>query len=366
VRVLLYSRVFPPAVGGMERFAEHLAAWLAARGHDVTVVTQTPAKPNTDRDRTYRVLRKPSPGVLGRAFREAEAVQVNGLSCRAVAAAVAAGRRPVTTHAGHQAICPTGLAWSERGECEAGPGRGPCGVCPRRGPVGMVGVALHRSAARVCRWNVCVSRYLERRLALPRSAVVYNPVPAKSLASRGPTAGEDGLIAFAGRLVAEKGLHILLRALQRLPHARLEVAGEGPLRSSAEQLAATLRVADRVRFRGALPLEGIAELYARASVVCVPSAWEEPFGYAAAEAMAMGRPVVATPKGALRELLEGGRGFLAARDDPPALATALEAALSDPRSRRQAGERAVNFADRELGLEVIGPRYEFLYEETAG
>ena len=366
MRLLLISRVFPPAVGGMERFAEQLSGWLSARGHEVTVVTQTAAEPDADRDRTYRVVREPSPGVLGRSFREAEAVQVNGLSSRAVAAAVAAGRRPVTTHAGHQAICPAGLAWSERGDCRAGPAPGPCGACPRRGPVGMVGVALHRGAARISRSNVCVSRYLERRLALPRGAVIYNPVPDKALASRGPTVGEDGLIAFAGRLVAEKGLHILLRALPRLPDARLEIAGDGPFRRSAEQLAGTLRVADRVRFRGALPFEGIAELYARASVVCVPSAWNEPFGYAAAEAMAMGRPVVATSKGALRELLGGGRGFLAGRPDPPALATALEAALEDPKSRREAGERAAKFADRELGLEVIGSRYEVLYREAAG
>jgi glycosyltransferase involved in cell wall biosynthesis len=366
LRLLLVSRAYPPAVGGMERFAEQLGEWFSARGHEVTVVTQTAAEPDADRDRPYRVMREPSWGVLGRVFREAEAVQVNGLSSRAVAAAVATGRRPVTTHAGHQAICPTGLAWSERGSCGAGPGRGPCGACPSRGPVGVVGVALHRGAARVSRSNVCVSRYLDRRLALPRSAVIYNPVPEKALASRTLTAGEDGLIAFAGRLVAEKGLHILLRSLPRLPDARLEVAGDGPLRSSAERLAATLRVADRVRFRGALPFQGIAELYARASVVCVPSAWDEPFGYVAAEAMAMGRPVVGTPSGALPELLKGGRGYLAGGPDPPALARALEAALGDPRSRREAGERAANFAHRELSPEVIGPRYEALYREAAG
>ena len=61
-------------------------------------------------------------------------------------------------------------------------------------------------------------------------------------------------------------------------------------------------------------------LYADAAVVCVPSAWQEPFGYAAAEAMAMGRAVVATPSGALRELLGDGRGFVAAAPTSDALA----------------------------------------------
>ena len=365
MRLLLLSRVFPPAVGGMERFAEQLAGWLSVRGHEVTVATQTAAEPEADRDRPYRVLRGPSPGALGRALRRAEAAHVNGLSARGVAAAVAAGRTPVTTHAGHQAICPTGLAWSERGVCDAGPRPGPCAACPGRGPIGTVDVGLHRSAARISRRNVCVSRYLERRLVPPRSEAIYNPVSEKAMTSRERRRGEDGLIAFSGRLVAEKGLHLLLRALPQLPATRLEVAGDGPLRSAAERLAASLGVRNRVRFVGSLPFEKLAELYVRSSVVCAPSAWGEPFGYSAAEAMAMGRAVVATPRGALPELLGGGRGFLAAGADPDALAAALEAALSDAGSLREAGERAARFADRELRLDVIGPRYESLYREAA-
>jgi glycogen synthase len=365
VRILLSSRVFPPAVGGMERFAEQVAGWLAARGHEVSVVTRTPGGPDADRDRPYRVLREPSTGAFLRAVRQADAVHVNGLSLRGILVATATGRSPVTTHQGHQAVCPTGLAWPGPTVCDAGPVWGPCRACPLATARGRADVAVHRIAVRLSRRNVTVSRYLERRLRLPRSAVVYNPVSQKRLRARTGGTEADGLIAFAGRLVAEKGLDLLLRSLARVPEARLEVAGDGPLRGGMEQLATALGVAERVRFLGSLPFEGVADLYARAAVVCVPTVCDEAFGYAAAEAMAMGRPVVATPRGALVELLEGKRGFLADRADPPALATALHHALSDSAVRRGAAERAAAFAERYLTIDVIGPRYESLYEEVA-
>jgi glycosyltransferase involved in cell wall biosynthesis len=120
-----------------------------------------------------------------------------------------------------------------------------------------------------------------------------------------------------------------------------------------------LRVAARMRFLGVLPLEGVAELYARATVVCVPSIMCEAFGYAAAEAMAMA--VVGTPAGALRELLGAGRGFMAEAVSSKALVQALEDALGDGEARR----RARDFALAELSVEAIGPRYIGIYQEAA-
>jgi glycosyltransferase involved in cell wall biosynthesis len=173
------------------------------------------------------------------------------------------------------------------------------------------------------------------------------------------------VIAFAGRLVAEKGLDLLIRALAYLPSARLEVAGDGPLRESLETLAKDLGVSSRISFVGAIPFEGVAELYARAAVVCVPSAWHEPFGYSAAEATAMERPVVATPNGALLELLRDGRGFVAEQATPEALASALSSALRNPTARGLAAARARAFAIAELTLDVLGPRYLQCYLEAA-
>ena len=116
--------------------------------------------------------------------------------------------------------------------------------------------------------------------------------------------------------MAEKGLDVLLHAVSMLPGVRLRIAGDGPMRSEWQRLADEIGVGGRAEFLGAMSLGELGGLYADAAVVCVPSAWQEPFGYAAAEAMAMGRAVVATPSGALPELLGDDRGFIAAAPTP--------------------------------------------------
>lgn len=348
----------------MERFAEDLAGWLAGRGHEVTVATRTTAPTAADRARPYGVLRAASLRTLLGATRRADMVHVNGLSVKGIALAIAAGRWPVVTHAGHQAICPTGLAWNSDGGCSAGPRPGPCGGCTERGPQAVARVSAHHVAARLAGVNVCISRYLAWRLGMPRSRIIYNPVAARAFAARVLGSGQEGVIAFAGRLVAEKGLDLLIQALVRLPGVRLEIAGDGPLRESLEVLAKTLGISSRISFLGVLSFEGVVELYARAAVVCVPSAWHEPFGYSAAEAMAMERPVVATPNGALPELLGKGRGFVAERPTPEALASALAGALVDPEARGRVAASARAFALAELDIEVIGRRYVQCYEDA--
>jgi glycosyltransferase involved in cell wall biosynthesis len=363
VKALLYSRVFPPATGGMERFAEDVAEWLAITGHEVTVVTRKNDHDAADGARPYRVLRGPSAGELRRVLRWADVVHVNGLSIRGIAASILARRPCVVTHAGHQAVCPTGLAWTEQG-CGAGPPRGPCRACPARTVVGWAKVATHRRAAQRAQANICVSHYLADRLDLPASKAIYNPVANRAFAARAQGNSQVGLLVFAGRLVAEKGLDLLLRALALVPEAALDIVGEGPMRKPWQVLTEELGLAHRVRFCGASGFEGVAEAYARAAAVCVPSLWEEPFGYAAAEAMGMGRAVVATPRGALPELLDERRGFIAEEATPAALARVLEQTLGDDAARRESGVRAREFARRELAIDTVGPKYLAVYEKA--
>jgi D-inositol-3-phosphate glycosyltransferase len=212
--------------------------------------------------------------------------------------------------------------------------------------------------------NICVSHHLDEGIRPSRSTVIYHPVSGRAFAAQQGRSVKDGLVAFAGRLVQEKGLDLLLRALGRLPEVRLEVAGDGPMRRHWVGLAEELGVAARVRFLGPLPFEGVAELYARATLVCVPSIMGEAFGYTAAEAMAMSRAVVGTPAGALRELLGAGRGFVAETISEDALARALETALVDDMARRRAVERAREFALAQLSIGGIGPKYIRIYQEA--
>jgi glycogen(starch) synthase len=213
--------------------------------------------------------------------------------------------------------------------------------------------------------NVCVSKYLAERADVPRSVTIYNPVSDKAFKAELGSHQHDDVVVFAGRLVAEKGLDVLLHAVAMLPGVRLRIAGDGPMKSVWQRLAAEMGMGDRAEFLGAKSLAELAGLYANAAVVCVPSAWEEPFGYTAAEAMAMGRAVVATPSGALPELLADGRGFVAAAATPQVLAETLLAALEDDDRRKSAERKARDFALNTLSVDCVGPKYEALYEAAA-
>jgi glycogen synthase len=361
VRIVIHSQSFAPVLGGMERFGEDLATWLTEQGCDVTVVTATAASPEADRGRPYRVVRGATAEARAR-IRHAEAVHVSGLSLRGMGLALAQGQRPVVTHHGYQSVCPTGLVMPEAQSCTAdGRTPGPCDVCPASGAQASAKVRLRRAGSHVARANVAVSRYVAQRTGLPRSSVIWNGLTAATLARGSVSSADPGLIGFAGRLVQEKGLDLLLDAMVTLPHARLEVAGDGPMLGAWQARAEALGLGDRVRFLGRMPLAGVLDLYDRSAVVCVPSRWHEPFGYAVAEAMAVGAAVVATPMGAFPELLSDGRGFLAEATTGPALAQCLRRALEDDELRRHAGASARAFAERTLHMDVAGRAYLAVY-----
>ena len=150
-----------------------------------------------------------------------------------------------------------------------------------------------------------------------------------------------GTILFCGRIVPEKGLALLLRALARLDVSwRLIVAGDGFASRHAKRLADRLGLADRVTFRGWADRQTLRALYAEATVVVVPSLWPEPFGIVGIEAMAHARPVVAFAVGGIPEWMEDGvTGFLVRPYDLDALADRLRACLESPALARALGER---------------------------
>ena len=143
-------------------------------------------------------------------------------------------------------------------------------------------------------------------------------------------------VLFAGRLSEEKGILDFLEATRGMPRL---VVGDGPLRD---------RVPESV---GAVARERLSDYYRRAAVVCVPSR-REGYGMVAREAMAHGRPVVATAVGGLPDAVRDGEtGLLVHRGDRAALRNAVERLLGDGALRRRLGEEARSFARREFSSE---------------
>jgi glycosyltransferase involved in cell wall biosynthesis len=155
-------------------------------------------------------------------------------------------------------------------------------------------------------------------------------------------------VLYAGRLSEEKGVLELVEAARGLP---LVVAGDGPLR-------------DRVHGAlGFVPHDELLRLYERAAVVVCPSR-REGFGVVCAEAMAYGRPVVATAVGGLRDLVvDGATGLLVPAGDVAALRAALEQLLADRQLRTRLG-RAARERAREFSWERATRRTISAYEDA--
>jgi glycosyltransferase involved in cell wall biosynthesis len=175
------------------------------------------------------------------------------------------------------------------------------------------------------------------------------------------------LVVSVGRLVQLKGFDLLIHAFAKVrvsPKARLIIVGEGEQREELEALISELDVRDRVALLGtqANPWKYMA----RADVVALASR-SEAFPNVIGEALALGRPVIATEcSPGVAEYLDHGRyGMLVAPNDVDALAAGLERILSDEALRQRYAAAAPSRADS-FDVQRIADRYETLLVEATG
>ncbi|MFL6116115.1 MAG: glycosyltransferase [Catenulispora sp.] len=175
-----------------------------------------------------------------------------------------------------------------------------------------------------------------------------------------------------GRLVPRKGFDTAIEALADLPDTELVIAGgPAPAELAADpqarrlaELAAARGLADRVHLTGGVPRERMPALIRSADVVlCTP--WYEPFGIVPLEAMASGKPVVASAVGGLTDtVLDGVTGVLVPPKDAPALVAALAPLLDDPELRRRAGRNGLRRARARYGWPRIAQETVDIYDRV--
>lgn len=174
--------------------------------------------------------------------------------------------------------------------------------------------------------------------------------------------GRSFTLGFAGRLVPEKGLHVLLEAAATLPGEwRLLIVGEGPARQEIQQKASRLGLENRLTFAGSAASGGMASWYRQMDVVVVPSLtvlhWKEQFGRVIIEAMASGVPVLGSDSGEIPNVI-GGAGLVCPEGDIQSLRRALARLMEDSelRSRlaRQGRERVLaRYTHRRIAEETV-------------
>jgi glycosyltransferase involved in cell wall biosynthesis len=196
------------------------------------------------------------------------------------------------------------------------------------------GLEALRRADLAMSYSSSVDRHLAVNGVTRRVVVPYFP----TLVSR-PGSGHATRrrVVFAGRIVAPKGVGILIRAAREVD-AEFVICGEGRGLGAMRSLARRLGVERRIRFAGWLGAEDLAQELADASLVAVPSVWPEPFGIVGIEGFAAGRPAVATATGGIGDWLEEGvSGLCVPPGDAHRLAQALNELLADPGRQRTMG-----------------------------
>ena len=156
-------------------------------------------------------------------------------------------------------------------------------------------------------------------------------------------------VLYVGRLEPRKGVDRLIRAMaivrKHLPATRLVIVGDGPDRMSLEVAARQADVA--AHFVGRVPEAALPGYYQAADLVCSPALGDESFGIVLVEAMAAGRPIVATRIAGYEELVaDAGCAKLVAADSPEELAREIAQLIGDPREARALGARGASFAGR--------------------
>ena len=176
------------------------------------------------------------------------------------------------------------------------------------------------------------------------------------------------VIGIVARVSAEKGQEWLLEAMRdvirRIPEAALVVVGDGDARPRLEKETRDAGLADSVFWLGRLPREEALLHYGVADIVVVPSQWEG-FGLCAAEAMAFGRPVVASNVDGLQEVVENGRsGLLVDYGNTQDLAGALCALLKDYARRVAMGARGRVRVETLFSWDTFKQKHLSLYQDN--
>jgi glycosyltransferase involved in cell wall biosynthesis len=369
LNVLVVSGIWPPDVGGPASHAPEVAAFLRARGHRVEVVTTAETAPQAEEYPVRWASRRIPKGLLhlrtaalirARAAL-ADVVYTTGMFGRSAAGAVAA-RRPfvvkLTADPAFERSRRRGLVGGNVDDFQTGGG----GLVPAL--LRLARNAELRRAAHV----FCPSAYL-RELAVSwgvspeRVSVLPNPAPSPSelpareeLKRRLDVNGAT--LAFAGRLTAQKSLHVAVEALAHTDDVSLVIAGEGPDRPALERLSTELGLGGRVRFVGPQPRRGVLELFRAADATILSSSWEN-FPHTVVEALSVGTPVLATRAGGVAEVVRHEHnGLLVEPGDSAALGAQIRRFFADDelreRLRAAAASSVADYAPERVFAQLEG------------
>ncbi len=404
MRILMLSEFYPPIIGGMERHVQTLSRELVRRGHSVAVATlQQEGLPRFEDDEGVRVHRLigwntllaplyedkkrqfhlplPDPGVMMALKRVIEIEQPDIVHARRwmlysfVGLKAWSGAKLVVTLHDYGLFCPT-LTYLHNGEKTCtGPNYIKCMQCAPsqygsgKGALLTTGLRLSRGLHKYVDKYIAVSSAVRdaSMIGTGRTQKPIEVVPTfipdtavnESNAIERPTflPAIDNYILYVGRLSSYKGVNVLLEAYEDL----------------AELAPLVLMVTDHedepkcfpkgVKIVRNVPHAQVMMGWKHCAVGVVPSVWPEPFPQVAIEAMASGKPVIASAVGGLCDMIgDGDSGLLVEPGNVYALREALRSLLLDPARRERMGDIGRKRA-KMFTVGTVTNRIEEIYKE---
>ena len=371
MRIAQVSPWFSPHLGGVESHVRSLSRELAARGHEVTVITSRhdaslPSEEVLDGFRVVRV--KPKLLLL-----QTPIVPKMRATLRGIAVDVVHAHSPpplASQYAGSIAM-ERGIPYVVTYHCDVDVPSA-LGTLIESIYRRSLGATTLRNADQVV---VTTQTYGATSRAVWRynPAVIPNAVDHRRfrpdidagwVRERLKVLASVPIVLLVGRIVPHKGIEHFIEAARDVPDAQFLIAGEGPLLGPMKRLAATLGVAARVRFLGRVSEENLPKVYAACDVFVLPSVSRlEAFGIVALEAMATAKPVIIADIPGVREVIEDGReGLLADPVNPRDLAAKIRRLLADPERGRAMGQRGREKVLASFDIERVTDQIETLYQ----
>ena len=354
MRILHLAKYYWPRSGGMERVVQTLAEGATNLGHQVEVVAVESlgraADPARQRSLVTRAFsfaalgsQEIAPGYIAAAWKRADIIHVHHPHPLAdLACLLRAGNTPVvvTQHADSRRSIyrPLTRMVIKRARAVVVPSRAHLALSTE--------LTGYENKVEVIPFGIDQTR--------------WQNVPP-------PPPGAPPRAIFIGRLVAYKGLDILLRALEQVPELRLDIVGSGPEGPRLRTLAQALAITDRVRWYGEYPDDDLPRRMVDADFLVLPSVTvEEMFGLVLLEAMAAGRPVITTAlPSAVREVnVPNVTGLEVPLRDIRALARALETLSRDGARRRAMGEAGRKRVAEKFTQTAMAEKHIELYQRV--
>jgi len=400
VRILMLTQFYQPIIGGEEQIVKDLSSELAQRGHQVAVATLWhEGSQEYEIDQGVRIFRIhsttqratwlytdaqrrhappwPDPEAtwaLRRVFAQVKPEIVhahNWLMYSFLPFKLQSRARLVLSLHDYSLSC-SKRRLVYRGSPCSGPGFSKCLACAREhyGLAKGTPTALgHRLMGSMVRFAVDMFLPVSKAVAIGNglvgSSLPYQVIPnfmpdvldEDRVATEAYTTQlpDGNFVLFVGDLSRDKGIHILLNAYADLKNAP-------PLVLIGRRCQDTpVEFPPNVIFLNSWPHAAVLAAWRRCSIAVAPSVWPEPFGVVVLEAMAAGRPVIASHIGGLSDVVvDAQTGLLVPPGDPAALQQALERLLADQDLREQLGQAGQRRVEQFRAAAVI-PRIEQIY-----